>query len=420
MARDYSQYIDLLKAELRPAMGCTEPIAVAFVAAKAREILGKMPTHIEMYCSGNIIKNVKAVTVPNSDGGIGIEVAAILGAVGGDPKRELEVLSVIKPEHIEAAKGYKKAGLCHCNLTTGVNNLYIRADMEADGDTVSVEVIGKHTYITKIIKNGDTLFEQPEPNEDHVDKSFLNLHDIYDFAKNVDIELIRPTIERQLDYNDKISEEGLDNPWGSCIGRTILATYGTDNWRFRAMAKAAAGSDARMNGCALPVVINSGSGNQGIAVSMPLLVYAREYDYPKDELIRALAFANLISLLQKKYIGDLSAYCGAACAGCASVGGIAFLNGDSFELVGQTIINAACAIGGMVCDGAKSSCAAKIAASVSAGFLAYEQAKAGNSFLPGQGMIVEDMEQTIANIGRMGRDGMAGTDVEILNIMLRN
>lgn len=420
MCKNYAPYLDLLKAELRPAMGCTEPIAIAFVTAKAREVLGKMPTHIEMYCSGNIIKNVKAVNVPNSDGGIGIEVAAILGAVGGDSKKELEVLSVITPEHIEIAKSYKETGLCHSNLIENVDNLYIRADMEAENETVSVEVVTKHTYITRIVHNGKIVFKQPQISEDKIDKSFLNLRDIYDFAKNVELSEIRPIMQMQLNYNDRISEEGLNNSWGSCIGQTILATYGNNNWRFRAMAKAAAGSDARMSGCALPVVINSGSGNQGIAVSMPLLVYAKEKNFPKDELIRALAFANLISLLQKKYIGDLSAYCGAACAGCAAVTGIAFLEGESLELVGQTIINAASTIGGMVCDGAKSSCAAKIAASVNAGFIAYEQAKSGNSFIPGQGMIVEDMEQTIANIGRMGRIGMASTDIEILNIMLGN
>lgn len=418
--KHYNDFVELLKSELRPAMGCTEPIAVAYVSAKAREILGCMPEHIEMFCSGNIIKNVKAVTVPNSGGKIGIEVAAILGAVGGDTSLELEVISKISDNQIIEMDKHLKEGICHCNLVEGKDNLYIRAESSSGNDKVSVEVMTKHTYITHIEKNGEVIFSQPPIASEKTDKSFLNLHDIYYFAKEVEIQDVKDVICAQIKYNDAISNEGLKNPWGSRIGHTILRMYGDQDWKFRAMAKAAAGSDARMNGCALPVVINSGSGNQGIAVSMPLFVYAKEKGKGEEDLIRATVFANLISLLQKKYIGDLSAYCGAACAGCASVAGMAFLDGESIDIVGHTIINAVSSIGGMVCDGAKSSCAAKIAASVSAGLLAYEQAKDGLSFLPGQGMITEDMEQTIANYGRMGRDGMASTDVEILNIMLGN
>ena len=415
----YDNYLTILKAELLPAMGCTEPIAVAFAAAKARAVLGKQPERIEMYCSGNIIKNVKGVVVPNSGGQMGIDVAAVLGVVGGREDMELEVVNSVTEEQIEKTRELVKAGICDCHLVEGEENLYIRAEVFAGEDSAVVEVKTKHNHISRIEKNGEILFAQDDiETSSQGDKSQLNLKDIYEFANTVDLEDVRPIMERQLNYNKAISEEGLKNPWGSCVGQTLLEVNGTSDWRVRAKAAAAAGSDARMSGCAMPVVINSGSGNQGITVSMPILEYANEVKCSEEKLLRALTLANLLSLHQKRYIGNLSAYCGATSAGCSAACGIAYIDDASLEVIGHTIINAISTIGGMVCDGAKSSCAAKIASAVEAGLMGYELAKRDRSFKPGEGMVVEDMEQTIRNIGRMGREGMKGTDVEILNIMI--
>ena len=415
----YDNYLTILKAELLPAMGCTEPIAVAFAAAKARAVLGKQPERIEMYCSGNIIKNVKGVVVPNSGGQMGIDVAAVLGVVGGREDLELEVVNSVTEEQIEKTRELVKAGICDCHLVEGEENLYIRAEVFAGEDSAVVEVKTKHNHISRIEKNGEILFAQDDiETSSQGDKSQLNLKDIYEFANTVDLEDVRPIMERQLNYNKAISEEGLKNPWGSCVGQTLLEVNGTSDWRVRAKAAAAAGSDARMSGCAMPVVINSGSGNQGITVSMPILEYANEVKCSEEKLLRALTLANLLSLHQKRYIGNLSAYCGATSAGCSAACGIAYIDDASLEVIGHTIINAISTIGGMVCDGAKSSCAAKIASAVEAGLMGYELAKRDRSFKPGEGMVVEDMEQTIRNIGRMGRKGMKGTDVEILNIMI--
>ncbi len=414
----YDSYITLLTAELRLAMGCTEPIAVAYAAAKAREVLGKMPERIELYCSGNIIKNVKAVTVPNSGGRRGLEVAAILGAAFGDPSLELEVVSKVTKDEIAQLEGLLAQNLCHCHLETGKDNLYIRAEMFAGNDRSLVEITEKHTYITRIEKNGEVLLEKPPLNALKNDNSILNLKSIYEFVNCFDMNDVHELIERQIECNIKIAEEGIKNPYGSEIGRRYIQMYGEKDYRFKAVAYAAAGSDARMNGCALPVVINSGSGNQSIAISVPIIVYAREKGIRKEQLIRGLAFADLIALLQKKYIGDLSAYCGATCAGCASVAGIAYIEGQPLEVLGNIVVNSIATIGGMVCDGAKSSCAAKIAASISMGFLAYDLAVNKLNFKSGEGLVVDDIEETIARIGRMGREGMRSTDEEILNMML--
>ena len=415
----YDNYLTILKAELLPAMGCTEPIAVAFAAAKARAVLGKMPERMDMYCSGNIIKNVKGVVVPNSGGQMGIDVAAVLGVVGGREDLELEVVNSVTEEQIEKTRELVKAGICDCHLVEGEENLYIRAEVFAGGDSAIVEVKTKHNHISRIEKNGEVLFAQDDLEASTSgDKSQLNIKDIYEFANTVDLDDVRELMERQLNYNKAISDEGLTNPWGAQVGKTLLEVNGDSDWRVRAKAAAAAGSDARMSGCALPVVINSGSGNQGITVSMPILVYAKEVGCSEEKLLRALTLANLLSLHQKRYIGNLSAYCGATSAGCSAACGIAYIDGASAEVIAHTIVNAISTIGGMVCDGAKSSCASKIASAVEAGLLGYELAKRERNFKPGEGMVVEDLEQTIRNIGRMGRVGMASTDVEILNIML--
>ena len=418
--KTYDSLIALLNAELRLAMGCTEPIAVAYASAKAREVLGEMPERIDLYCSGNIIKNVKAVTVPNSGGRRGLEVAAILGAAFGDPTLELEVVSKVTDDEIAQLGDLLEQDLCHCHLETGKDNLYIRAEMTAGKNTSLVEIAEKHTYITRIEKDGDLIMARPALNLLANDISILNLDDIYTFVNEMDIDDVDKLIERQIDCNIKIAEEGIKNPYGSEIGRRYIKMYGEDDYRFKAVAYAAAGSDARMNGCALPVVINSGSGNQSIAMSVPIIVYAKEKGISKEQLIRGLAFADLIALLQKKYIGDLSAYCGATCAGCAAVAGIAYIEGQPLDVLGNIVVNSISTIGGMVCDGAKSSCAAKIATSISMGFLAYDLAVNGLNFKDGEGLVVDDIEETIARVGRMGREGMRSTDEEILNMMLGN
>ena len=415
----YDNFVMILKDELVPALGCTEPIAIAYAAAKAREVLGQMPESIEMCCSGNIIKNVKGVTVPNSNGLRGIDVAATLGVVGGDASRELEVLESVTSEDVEKTKELVKQGFCRCTLQEGVENLYIVAKVYGKGHSAEVTIINRHTLITKIVKDGEIIYERKisDSAAEKGDKSLLNVRDILTFADTVAMEEIEEVIGNQIEKNTAISQEGVIHPYGAQIGRTLLDVFGNDV-RTRARAKAAAGSDARMGGCALPVVINSGSGNQGMTVSLPVIEYAKEYDATKEQLYRALVVANLISIHQKKYIGSLSAYCGAVSAACGAGAAITYLRGGTYEEVGLTIINTIGNVGGIVCDGAKSSCAAKIASAVDAAILAHYMAMKHMSFQPGEGIIQEDLEDTIKGMGYIGRVGMKLTDTEILNIMI--
>lgn len=415
----YQNYVKILHNELVPALGCTEPIAIAFAAAKARDVLGEFPDSVEMCCSGNIIKNVKGVTVPNSGGLRGIDVAAVLGIVGGDADRELEVLEGISQEDIEKTKQLVREGFCSCRLQEGVENLYIVAKVIKGDHYAEVTIINRHTLITRIVKDGDVLFEHrvSEESPDYVDKSLLTVRDILTFADEVRIEDIREPLQNQIEMNSAISDEGLRHAYGAEVGRTLLEIYG-DDVKVRARARAAAGSDARMGGCSLPVVINSGSGNQGMTVSLPVIEYAKELGVSEDRLYRALAVGNLIAIHQKKYIGSLSAYCGAVSAACGAGAAITYLNGGTEEEVGLTIVNTIGNVGGIVCDGAKSSCAAKIASAVDAAILAHSMAKKHLSFQPGEGIIQENVEDTIKSMGYIGRVGMKMTDTEILNIMI--
>ncbi|AKN30201.1 membrane protein [Clostridium carboxidivorans P7] len=414
----YDNYVKILKGELIPAMGCTEPIAIAFTAAKAREVLGQMPEKMVVRCSGNIIKNVKGVIVPNSGGQKGVEVAAILGAVAGKADLELQVISEVQQEDIDKTKELYQKGICSCELEEGEENLFIRAELTAGQDVAAVEVRKKHNHIAKIEKNGKVIFEQADiVTQQSGDKSKLNIKDILQFANEVNLDDVKDVISTQIKYNSAISQEGLTHNWGAQVGQTLMK-FGGNDVRIKARAAAAAGSDARMNGCALPVVINSGSGNQGITCTMPVLVYAEDMGADEDKLYRALVLTNLISLHQKRYIGNLSAYCGAVSAGTAAACGIAYLNGADYDTIGKTIINSVGNVGGIVCDGAKASCAAKISSSVDAGIMGYEMAKHDLVFPFGEGIVEEDYEKTIQNIGRMGRQGMKSTDVEILNIMI--
>ena len=425
-------YSRILKKELVTAMGCTEPIAIAYAAAKCREILGAMPQRCHVRCSGNIVKNVMGVTVPNSGGMKGIDVAATLGILGGDASRDLEVLQSVTEEHIEEAKVLLENNFCTCALEQGVENLYILIRLTAGEEEAVVEIRNYHKNITLIEKNAEVLFQQERSCteiavKDDPDKALLNIADILEFAEAPDEETLQ-LMEYQLRYNLAIAREGMEHRYGAQVGRTLLRgirTLNPDTARAGAKAYAAAGSDARMNGCAMPVVINSGSGNQGLTASLPVKIYADAYGIGKERMLRSLVVSNLIAIHQKQYIGSLSAYCGAVSAACGAGAAIAYLLGEKqtaaelYRQVADTITNTFATVGGMVCDGAKSSCAAKIATAVDCAITAYELSRYGNVFQPGEGLVMESVEDTIESVGRMGREGMHATDLEILQIMLR-
>lgn len=416
----YTNYLNILKSELIPALGCTEPIAIAYTSAKAAQLLGEFPDSIEMRLSGNIIKNVKGVTVPNSGGLKGIDIAAVLGAVGGNADKALEVLEEITPEHIQKAKELTELGICSCSLSENVPNLYISAKARKDSHYAEIVIADQHTNIVKMEKDGKLLLKKEletvtEPVS--VDKSKLTVKDILEFADQVKIEDIEEIIGQQVRLNTAIAQEGLDNNYGAQIGKTLMHVWGK-SVTTRACARAAAGSDARMGGCSMPVVINSGSGNQGITVSLPVIVYADEWEVSREKLYRSLIVSNLIAIHQKYYIGSLSAYCGAVSAACGAGAGITYMYGGSYQQVSLTIINTLGNVGGIVCDGAKPSCAAKIASSVDAALMAFQLSIQNKSFLPGEGIIKGDVEETIKSMGYIGRVGMRATDTEILNVMI--
>ena len=415
----YREYLEILKEEVVPALGCTEPIAIAYGAARAREILGALPEEIVVCCSGNIIKNVKAVIVPTTGNMKGIETSAVLGAVGGDAAKKLEVLADVTDEDLERTRRLLKEKICRVELLEGGSNLQIIVKMQTGGESSLVEIAFSHTNIVREEKNGRILFakEREASQAAATNRSLLNLKDIHTFVQEVDIEEIRGLIDRQVICNMDIAEEGLKKNYGANVGATILKYYGNDV-KSRARALPAAGSDARMNGCVLPVMINSGSGNQGMTVSLPVAVYAEELKSPEDTAYRALALSNLVAIYQKNELGKLSAYCGAVSAAAGAGAGIAYLHGACYETIAETITNTLANVSGIVCDGAKASCAAKIASSVDAAILAYYMAADHCCFQSGEGLVKGDAEATIKSFGRMGREGMRSTDVEILKIML--
>ena len=421
----YNEYVTILESELVPALGCTEPIALAYAAAKAKEVLGKMPDHITMRCSGNIIKNVKGVKVPNSGGMKGVEAAAVLGITGGDPSQALEVLEHVTDREIDEAEKLLKAGFCDCVLKDDVANLYIEAYAvckKTEKSEALVVIEDEHTNITHIEKDGQVLFhkekkEYCQEREKTPDKSLLNLEDIITFANEVQITDVEKVLGRQIKYNTRIAEEGLRNPWGAQVGRVVLEEFGEDV-KWRAVAKASAGSDARMSGCALPVIINSGSGNQGMTCSLPVIEFGKELKKSKEEIYRALCVSNLVALNQKKYIGSLSAYCGAVCAAAGAGAGITYLCGGTLEQIENTVVNTIADAGGIVCDGAKPSCAAKISTARQAAILSHKMAMRGLTFARGEGLVMDCPEDTIKAVGYVGRAGMKQTDVEILNLMI--
>ena len=416
--KTYDSYVKILKTELVPALGCTEPIALAYASAKAVDLLGDFPERMEALCSGNIIKNVKGVKVPCSGGLKGVEAAVILGACGGDSSRELEVLESVQEEDRARTNALLREGFCTCLLKEGVPNLFIEIHAFKGTDSSVVRIEQKHTNITYMEQNGRVLFEKESSGgEQQADKSLLNLGDIIAFAREVNLSDVRDCLERQIQYNMAISEEGLAHQWGAGVGRMVLEEFGQDV-RWRAIARAAAGSDARMSGCSLPVLIISGSGNQGMTCSLPVIEYARSTGKSQEELLRALCVSNLTAQDQKRYIGPLSAYCGAVCAAAGAGAGITYLCGGTAEQIENTVVNTIVNAGGITCDGAKPSCAAKIFSSLQAAFLGHSLAMKGFRFEAGEGLAMDTAEETVKAIGYMGREGMRQTDIEILNLMI--
>jgi L-cysteine desulfidase len=415
----YQAYCDILKQELLAATGCTEPIAIAYAAAIARKELGKLPQTIQISLSGNIIKNVKSVIVPGTNGAKGIEAALAGGIIAGCPEKKLEVLAGLTEEDKVKLDRFLKECLIEITLADDGHAFDIQLTATAETDTVKVRILDFHTNVVRIQKNETVILDMPADNQavENDNRTLLNVEDIVTFADTVQLKEVQELIEGQIKYNMRIAREGIENPYGACIGRTLLQR-GADNVDIKARALAAAGSDARMNGCELPVCIVSGSGNQGITTSVPVVVYAQELKTEHEKLIRALVAANLITIHQKTGIGRLSAYCGVISAGCGCGAGIAYLHGGGYDEISHTVVNAVAILSGTVCDGAKASCAAKIAMAVEAGILGFEMYQNGQQFYGGDGIITKGVEKTIENVSRLARIGMKETDSEIMKIMI--
>lgn len=416
----YQGFISILREELIPAMGCTEPIAIAYAAARARELLGATPERIVAQISGSIIKNVKSVIVPNTGHQKGIEAAVAAGIVAGNASQKLEVIAAVPEEAVAKIQQYKSSA--------SIDVQYLDSELVFDmiitaysGEHYAkVRIANHHTNIVLEEVDGTRVLERPVQADDAqamTDRTILSMEKIWDFANTVDIDDVREILDRQITYNTAISQEGLQGDYGANIGKVLLASQGNDI-ASRAKAAAAAGSDARMNGCELPVIINSGSGNQGITVSIPVITYAKELNASQEQLYRALCLSNLTAIHQKTRIGRLSAYCGAVNAGAAAGCGIAYLLGGDYDAVIHTLVNALAIVSGMICDGAKSSCAAKIVLAVDAGLMGYNMYKQGSQFYAGDGIVGQGVEANIINIGRLGKDGMRETNNEIIRMMI--
>ena len=423
----YKDYISILKKDLSLALGCTEPGAVAYAASEAVTVLGRFPERIDIKCSGNIIKNVKGVIVPNSGGLRGVDSAAILGALVGRTGKKLNILEDVEEKDIKKASALLKSDFCHVHLKEGEDSLYIEVIAKEKNDTAKVVIAQSHTNIVLVQSNDKILLDKQtnrkkESRKDEMgnidnSKTVLSIKGILDFANKANINDLKSLMQLQLSVNTAIADEGLRNPYGSSVGKTLLKTCGNDI-KTRAKAKAAAGSDARMGGSSMPVVINSGSGNQGITVTVPVAEYADELCVGEEKLYRALAISNLVSIHIKNHIGKLSAFCGAVSAACGSGAAITYLDGGGYEEICSTITNTAANVSGIICDGAKGSCAAKIASSIDAAIMGHEMTKAKNTFPCGEGIVKDDIEKTIDNIGLIGKEGMKETDIEIMHLML--
>lgn len=416
-------YTAILKEELLVAMGCTEPIAIAYAASILRSALGTEPDAVLAELSGNIIKNVKSVIVPATGGLHGIEAAIAAGVVANAPEKELEVLAGLRESDRAAMVSFLERRCITVKEMESVHTF----DLQLSGRTACHEAVVRisknHTNVVLVSCDGEDITEKHvravlEEEAQHTDRSVLNVQDIVTFAEEVDLSELAPLLMRQVEMNMAIAEEGLKNDYGACIGK-VLYRNGASTLRDRARAYAAAGSDARMSGCEMPVGIVSGSGNQGITASVPVAIYAKEQGASQEELLRAVLLSDLITIHQKTGIGCLSAYCGAISAGCGSAAGICFLRGGRFYEIAHTLVNAVAILSGTICDGAKPSCAAKIAMAVEAGIMGYEMMLSGHQFYGGDGIITKGVENTIRNIGRLARDGMSETDKEIIRIMLQ-
>lgn len=416
----YDNYLKVLAEELQPAMGCTEPIAVAYAAALAKSYLKGEPTKVRLDVSGNIIKNVKSVVVPNTGGLRGLAVSAAAGIVAGDPDQELRVIAQATPEQIAQIPVFLDrvpVEIQHA-LTDHIFDLQVRLENEHHSSVV--RIVDFHTNVILIEQDGQVVMSKDvDKTGELTDRTFMTVADIVTFADTVKIEDVKELLDLQIEYNSAISEEGMLQDYGANIGKTMVRMYGEDDVKVRARAMAAAGSDARMNGCELPVVINSGSGNQGITASVPVIEYAKELGSTQERLYRALIVSNLVTIHMKTGIGRLSAYCGVVSAGSGCGAGIAYLHGDGLDEIAHTIVNTVAITSGIVCDGAKASCAAKISTAVDAGIVGYHMYKNGQQFYGGDGIISTGIENTIRNIGELARQGMAETDHEILRIMLK-
>ena len=417
----YGNYLKILQEELVPATGCTEPIAIAYGAAKARELLGVLPESVLVEASGNIIKNVKSVVVPNTDCLKGIEAAAAAGIVAGQSDKILEVIGQVTPAQRAEIRAYLADHPIVVKPAEGDKVFDILMTLRAGNNHVKLRISDYHTHIVYIEKNGEVLFQSGEVLSDSArdmltDRSCLSVEGVLDFASTCNLEDVRALIERQIDYNYAIAEEGMRHSWGANIGSVLKEHYGVGIYS-RARYMAAAGSDARMSGCEMPVIIVSGSGNQGITASVPVVEYAKELNVSRDQMVRAVLLSDLLTIHLKTGIGRLSAYCGAVSAGCSAGAAIAYLHGGGFREIAHTLVNSLAIVSGMICDGAKASCAAKISAAVDAGLVGYSMFRSGQQFRGGDGIVTKGVEETIRNIGRLGRLGMRETDREIIRIM---
>lgn len=416
----YKEYVQILREELKPAMGCTEPIALAYAAATARALINELPKEVIIEASGSLIKNVKSVYVPHTGHLKGIPAAVAAGIIAGDENKELEVLSNVTEDEITRIGEFLNTCAFEIKHISLGHTFDMIITLKGEHHTSKVRIADAHTNIIYKELDGKILYELTS-SEDNIsnetDHSVLTMEDIYDFVQSLNVDDVKPILKRQIDFNMAIAEEGLHGNYGANIGKFLLAM--DNSIRTRAKAYAAAGSDARMNGCELPVVINSGSGNQGITASVPVVIYAHELNSSEELMYRALTLSNLIAIHEKTPIGRLSAYCGAVSAGAGAGAGIAYLTGASYDVIEKTVSNAISIISGMVCDGAKASCAAKIAESIDTALLSFFMAKGDVAFEHGDGLVGANIEETISNIGCLAREGMVGTNDEIIRLMIK-
>ncbi len=425
--KEIQTFTTILEEELVPALGCTEPIAIAYAAATARDILGKIPERVLIKSSGNIIKNVKSVVVPNSDGMKGLEASAAIGLIGGNANKKMEVLEDVSPTDIEETRKFLKSKDIKVEALRTKALLHLSIEIFSGAESAFVEIIHQHTNIVRTMKNGKVVTEKPFSEEQNrgalTDRTWMTIEKILKFSSVAELsEPLVALLDRQIEYNGNIAKEGLSNTYGMNVGTRLLKQAEENNntdLLTKAKAEAAAGSDARMSGSVMPVVTNSGSGNQGIAVSIPVMVFAEAMNVSREKLLRALLLSNLVAIHQKTSIGRLSAYCGAISAACGSAAGICYLHDGDYKQICDTITNTLATVAGLFCDGAKPSCAAKISSAVEAAVVGFRMAADNQVFEDGDGIVKSDIEETIAGVGAIASQGMLDTDRVILDVMLK-